>query len=84
MKKEKHRTDISIKCGKVTDSFEKLEMLCKEKAKNLSETIEISNSEVISVPFWTSEIPELICIGNFSKSEGGSIVYELDFSQSTL
>jgi len=84
MKKENPHTEISIECGKTTDSFEKLEMLCKEEAKKLSETIEISNSEGISVTFWTSDIPELICVGNFSRNENGSIVYELDFSQSTL
>ena len=84
MKKEKLRTDISIKCGKHTDSFEKLAILCKEEANKLSETIEISDLEVVSVPFWTAVIPELICIGRFSRDASGSIVYELDFSESTL
>jgi len=84
MKKESARTNIFIKCGKTTDSFDKLEMLCKEEAKKLSETIEFSNLEVVSVPFWTSDFPELICVGSFSKNESGLIVFELDFSESTL
>ncbi|MCL1937044.1 MAG: hypothetical protein FWF52_01445 [Candidatus Azobacteroides sp.] len=84
MKKENPHTDISIECGKTTDSFNKLEMLCKKEAKKLSETIEIPNLEVISVTFLTSDIPEVICVGGFSRSESGLIVYELDFSQSTL
>ena len=84
MKKEKPRTEISIECGKTTDSFDKLEMLCKEEAKKLLKIIEIPNLEVISVTFWTSDFPELICVGSFSRNESGLIVYELDFSQSTL
>jgi len=84
MKKENSHTEISIECGKTTDNFEKLEMLCKEEAKKLSETIDFSNLEVVSVPFWTSDFPELICVGSFSRNENGLIVYELDFSQSTL
>ena len=83
MKNESHRTDISIKCGKTTDSFEKLQMLCKEEAEKLLETIEISN-QTISVSFWTSDIPELICVGNFSRETSDLIRYELDFSQPTL
>jgi len=84
MEKEKICTNISIECGKTTDSFDKLKILCKEEAKKLSKTIEISNFEIISVPFWTSDIPELICEGSFSRNERVLIVYELDFSQSTL
>ena len=37
-----------------------------------------------SVSFWTSDFPELICIGNFFKEKDGNIHYDLDFSQSTL
>lgn len=84
MKKGSHATDISIKCGKISDNYEKLETLCKEEAEKLSNTIQIPNQEVVSVPFWTSDIPELICVGNFSRDENDSVIYELDFSQSTL
>lgn len=84
MKKESNHTNISIECGKTTNSFEELQILCQEEAEKLSKSIEISNQEVISVPFWTSDFPELICIGNFNRNENGSIVYELNFSQSTL
>ncbi len=80
MKKEKPRTDIPIECGKTKDSFDKLKMLCNEELKKLSETIEISNLEVISATFWTSGFPELICVGSFSRRESGLIALELDFS----
>jgi len=84
MKKESNYPNISIECGKTTNSFEELQILCQKEAEKLSKSIEISNQEVISVPFWTSDFPELICVGNFSRNESGSIVYELDFSESTL
>ncbi len=75
---------ISIHCGETTDSFEKLQILCKEEAEKLLETIDVPNQTIISVSFWTSDIPELICVGNFSRNASDSIGYELDFSQSTL
>lgn len=84
MKKKHNPNDISIKCGKTTDSFEKLKFLCQEEARSLSKSIEVSFGEVISVPFWTSDFPELICVGDFKRLENDSIVYDLDFSQSTL
>lgn len=84
MKKESKHNNISIKCGKTTTSFEELKIECKEEAEKLSKTIEISENEIISVPFWTSDFPELICVGKFNRNENGSIVYKLDFSQSTL
>lgn len=40
-------------------------------------------SEIV-VPFWTEDFPELICTGTFHKNSLGEIVYELDFSESTL
>lgn len=83
MKKE-IPSKIYIKCGNTKYSFEKLQMLCKEEAEKLSATIEISDQSKISVSFWTLDFPELICVGYFSKNESGSIVYEFDFSESTL
>jgi hypothetical protein len=84
MKKESNYNNISIECGKTTNSFEELQVLCQEEAEKLSKSIDNLNQEVISVPFWTSDFPELICVGKFSRNESGSIVYELDFSESTL
>lgn len=66
--------------GSVNDNMEKLEKLCNEKAKQMAKTIK-KDSEV---PFWTADIPELICIAKFNKKEDGSFAYTLDFSQSTL
>ncbi len=82
MKKESNQTSISI--GKTTNSFDELQILCQKEAEKLAKSIEITNQEKISIPFWTSDFPELICVGNFIQDGSGSIVYELDFSQSTL
>ncbi|MFT3795216.1 hypothetical protein [Flavobacterium sp.] len=84
MEKESDRTNISISCGKTTDSFEKLQKLCREEADKLSKTITISNQETISVPFWTSNFPELIGVGKFSRNESGSVVYTFNFDETTL
>ena len=84
MKNERNKLNISIECGKTTNSFEELQKLCLLEAEKLSKSIVISNQEEISVPFWTSDFPELICVGNFSRNESGSIMYKLDFSETTL
>ena len=84
METESNRNDISISCGKTTDSFEKLQKLCRDEAEKLSKTITISNQGKISVPFWTSDFPELIGVGKFRRNESGSIVYTLDFAETTL
>lgn len=59
-------------------------MLCKKEADKLLKTIDVSSQSTISVAFWTVDIPELICIGNFSKEKDGGVRYDLDFSQTTL
>lgn len=84
MNKENNSSNISIECGKTTNSFEELQKLCQVEAEKLSKNIGTFNQAVVKVPFWTSDFPELICVGNFSRNENGSIVYELDFSESTL
>lgn len=86
MKKENHQNEIVVRCGKNTDSMEKLEKTCKEEAKKLVKTLELAEGDAVSVPFWTPGpgFPELICVGVFRRDESGSIVYELDFSESTL
>lgn len=84
MKEKFDITEISIHCGKTRDSLEKLKMLCKEEAEKLLTTIDVSNGAIINVPFWTADFPELICIGKFQRDKNGKIVYDLDFSESTL
>ncbi len=66
--------------GSVNDNLEKLKKLCNEKAEQMAKTMK----EDFEVPFWTADIPELICIAKFNKKEDGSFAYILDFSQSTL
>ena len=46
--------------------------------------MDFSSEPTKSVSFWTSDFPELICIGYFFKDKEGNIHYDLDFSQSTL
>ncbi|WP_195531862.1 hypothetical protein [Bacteroides finegoldii] len=86
MKTSNHQSKLSIHCGSNTDSVETLEKICKEEAEKLAKTIELAEGDAISVPFWTPGpgFPELIGVGVFSKDETGKVVYELDFSESTL
>ena len=76
--------ELSIKCGKVTDSFEGLKSICLEKSEELKTKVELSNQSATTVTFWTEDFPELICVARFKKDDKGNIVYELDFSESTL
>ena len=86
MKRSNHQSKLSIHCGKNTDSMEKLGKTCKEEAEKLAKTLELAEGDAMSVPFWIPGpgFPELIGVGVFSRDENGSIVYELDFSESTL
>lgn len=79
-----NNSEQQICIGKTTDSFEMLKNLCEEKAKSLLLTLDFSSEHTKSVSFWTSDFPELICIGNFFREKDGNIHYDLDFSQSTL
>mgnify|MGYP006382986537 CR=1 FL=1 len=76
--------ELSIKCGKVTDSLEVLKSICMEKSEELTTQVEVSNQSATTVAFWTEDFPELICVARFNKNDEGKIVYELDFSESTL
>ena len=86
MKKENHQNEIVVRCGKTMDSMEKLTKLCEQEAEKMLSTIEIPENEIVYVPFWAPEpgFPELICVGKFKRNESGKVVYELDFSESTL
>ena len=83
-KRNMNNSNQQICIGKTTDSFEVLKKLCEEKAKSLLLTMDFSSEPTKSVSFWTSDFPELICIGIFFKEKEGNIHYDLDFSQSTL
>ena len=85
MKKESQQNDLAVKCGKTTDSVEKLTKLCEQEAEKLLATIDIPEGKTVSVPFWAPEpgFPELICVGKFRRDKTGKVVYELDFSEST-
>lgn len=87
MKTSNPQNEIVVRCGKTTDSMEKLTNLCEQEAEKLVKTLDIAEGDAISVIFSTIPglgFPELICVGVFSRDESGKIVYELDFSESTL
>lgn len=75
---------LSIHLGKNDDSFETLKSLSEEEAKSLCSTINLSIGEKKDVSFWTNGIPELIAVATFEKKANGEVVYEIDYSQSTL
>jgi hypothetical protein len=80
-----NNSGISIRLGKRTDSFEMLERLCKEEAEKLRAIIKVPDHGKVSVPFWTAyQFSELIGVAYFSKDKNGEVVYELDFSETTL
>ena len=68
-KRNMNNSNQQICIGKTTDSFEVLKKLCEEKAKSLLLTMDFSSEPTKSVSFWTSDFPELICIGNFFKEK---------------
>lgn len=74
----------SIHCGSTDDSFESLKKMCELEASKLCPTLDVRFGEIIEIPFWTSDFPELICVGKFSLTNDGIVKYELDFSESTL
>ncbi len=77
--------ELVIKCGKNSDSLEKLEALCKAKAEKLLPSIEVKDKKV-SVACWTDGpgFSELIGVVYFMKDENGNVFYEFDNSESTL
>lgn len=76
--------EMAVHCGKVTDSMEALETLCCEEAGRLLATLDVPEGRRVEVPFWTKDFPELIAVGKFGRDKSGKVIYELDFSQSTL
>ncbi len=84
MKTYNQQEELRMTCGKATDSYDKLVSICKEKSEELKRELDIAEQSVVTVSFWTGGMPELICVGEFSKNEDGEVVYHLDFSESTL
>lgn len=75
---------LSIHLGKHSDSFEDLQSLSEKEAKSLCSTLNLSVGEKKEVSFWTGGIPELIAVASFEKKLNGEVIYEIDYSQSTL
>ena len=74
----------AINCGFSTDGLKILKQLCEVEAEKYLEKIDFSKNDTVLIPFWTTDIPELICVGKFYKNEEGVATYTLDFSQTTL
>lgn len=75
--------EIAVHCGNTNDSFERIKRLCEIEAEKICLKIDVM-SKPLEIPFWTEDIPELICVGKFYKGENGVVRYDLDFSESTL
>ena len=78
-----NKQELTIHCGKTTNSFEELKSLCEQQSNELKLRLNIPAHEKIIATFWTEDFPELICIGTFEKNELGDIIFTLDFSEST-
>ena len=79
-----NKQELTIHCGKTTNSFEELKALCEQHANELKLQLNISAHEKTIVTFWTEDFPELICIGTLEKDDSGETIFILDFSESTL
>lgn len=77
-------SELEIYCGNVDDNFDTLKKVCEAEASKLSVSLSVKSGEILEIPFWTDDIPELICVGKFFLSDNGCVKYDLDFSQSTL
>lgn len=78
------KSDQEIRFGSVNDSPSRLKTQSEEQARRLSATLDIPPGETLEVPFWTSDIPELVCVASFYKDDSGATRYRLDFSQATV
>lgn len=74
----------SIHLGKHGDSFEYLQTLAEKEAKFMCTTLDLAIGEKQEVVFWTNGIPELIAVVHFEKKPNGEVIYDMDYSQSTL
>lgn len=62
-----NKQELAIHCGKTTDSFEKLKVICEEHANELKNKIEISTESEISVPFWTKDFQNSFVMEYFER-----------------
>ena len=49
MKMNNSNQELSIKCGKTTNSFEELKLLCKKEADKLLKTIDVFTTDYYSI-----------------------------------
>lgn len=79
-----NKQELTIHCGKTTNSFEELKFICEQHSNELKHQLNVPAHEKIIVTFWTEDFPELICVGTFERNGLEEIIFTLDFSESTL
>lgn len=76
---------LEIRCGKSTDSYERLMELCRNEANKVVTELQNADSMKVEIEFWTDEQPaEFICVCRFERDESGNVSYSMDDSASTL
>ena len=78
------KKELTVHIGSKNDSFESLQAMCKDKANDLINTVQLERGEEMQVIFWTEDNPELIGKANITSNDAGLLTYSLDFSISTL
>lgn len=61
--------ELSVKCGKTSDSFDNLMSICKKKSDELKCQLNVSTLSTVTVTFWTEDFPELIGVGILRKTK---------------
>ena len=54
------KQELTIHCGKATNSFEELKALCEQHANELKLQLNIAAHEKATVTFWTEDFPCLL------------------------
>ena len=84
MEEEKRNGAPAVHCGSVNDDYGQLQARCHSEAEKLAPRLAAEAGNEWNVPFWTEDVPELICVGSVRRTDGGTVMFELDFSQGTL
>ncbi len=84
MKKNKQEKDRTVTCGSANDDFTRLQALCRTEADTLATALAREAADEWEIPFWTNDVPELICVGTFRRQADGTVGYTLDFGVTTL
>lgn len=70
MKTSNPQNEIVVRCGKTTDSMEKLTNLCEQEAEKLVKTLDIAEGDAISVIFLQYQVPDSLNLSVWEYSVG--------------